>query len=89
MALKADQTIANNVRLIKGECTHWINKNNLIKPKFKWQEEYFAVSISHSMVDRVREYIYNQEQHHKKKTFEDEYNNFISKYGFQKFNDLE
>ena len=44
----------------------------------------FAVSVSESMVDRVRNYIKNQEEHHQKKTFQDEYNELIEKYEFQK-----
>lgn len=89
MSLKANQTIAKNMQLIKGECAYWINKEKLIPHHFKWQEEYFAVSVSHSMVDRVRRYIYRQEEHHGKKTFQEEYHEFIEKYGFEKFKDLE
>ncbi len=88
MSLNVNQTIAKNVQLIKGECSSWINKENLIPFKFSWQKEYFAVSVSHSMVQKVRDYIHNQENHHKKKSFDDEYNQFILKYGFQKFDDL-
>lgn len=58
----------------------WINKHNLYKRKFEWQDEYFAVSVSESMIDKVREYIKNQEDHHKKKTFQQEYNQFSLTY---------
>ena len=71
--------------MIKGESSFWINKNELTTEKFEWQDEYFAVSVSESMIHRVREYIKNQEQHHSKKTFQDKYDEFISKYGFEKF----
>jgi len=47
-----------------------MNKNNLTKGKFEWQDEYFVVSVSESAVDKVREYIKNQEEHHSKKTFQ-------------------
>ncbi|HKO78384.1 MAG TPA: transposase [Flavobacterium sp.] len=57
------------------------------KEKFQWQEEYFAVSVSESILDKVRNYIKNQEQHHSKKNFNEEYEEFITKYGFQKFYD--
>jgi putative transposase len=43
------------------------------------------VSVSESVIDKVREYIKNQEEHHKHKKFQQEYDEFISKYGFQKF----
>jgi REP element-mobilizing transposase RayT len=53
--------------------------------KFGWQDEYFAVSVSESSVNRVRDYIKNQEEHHKKRSFQEEYNEFMRKYGFEKF----
>lgn len=80
--LKNDQTISKVLQLIKGESSFWINRQKLIKTKFQWQDEYFAVSVSESKVDAVRRYIRNQEEHHKKKTFKEEYDEFIQKYGF-------
>lgn len=80
-----DQSIQKVMQLIKGESSFWINKHGLTKGKFEWQEEYFAVSVSESVVDKVRNYIKNQEEHHSKKTFQQEYDEFISKFGFQKF----
>lgn len=87
VSLGIDQTIQKVMQLIKGESSFWINKNNLTTEKFEWQDEYFAVSISESMIDRVRDYIKNQEVHHAHKSFNEEYEEFISKYGFQKFQD--
>jgi REP element-mobilizing transposase RayT len=89
MSLKTNQTIAKNMQLIKGESAFWINKEKLIPQHFQWQSEYFAVSVSHSMVDRVRRYIHRQELHHGEKTYAQEYNDLIEKYGFEKFKDLE
>lgn len=43
--------------LIKGESSFWINKNQLTKAKFEWQDEYFAVYVSESLVDKVRDYL--------------------------------
>jgi REP element-mobilizing transposase RayT len=82
LSLNADQTIAKIVQLIKGESSHWINTNNLTRKYFEWQSHYFAVSVSESGVARVREYIRNQEQRHLKKTFEEECDEFIKRYGF-------
>lgn len=79
-----DQKLSDVIRLIKGESSYWVNHNNLLKVKFEWQDEYIAVSVSESIVNKVREYIKNQEEHHKKLTFMDEYNEFINKYGFGK-----
>lgn len=83
ISLGTDQTIQKTMQLIKGESSFWINKNQLTDQKFEWQDEYFAVSVSESMIHKVREYIKKQEEHHLKKTFEDEYKEFISKYEFQ------
>jgi putative transposase len=83
VSLGSDQTIQKIMQLIKGESAFWINKNNLCKEKFEWQDEYFAVSVSESIIDKVRNYIKNQEQHHSKKSFEEEYNEFIDKYNFK------
>ena len=83
ISLNQKQTIAEIMQLIKGESSFWINKNNLCKAKFEWQDEYFAVSVSESGINNVREYIKNQEEHHKKKNFEEEYDEFIKKYGFK------
>jgi putative transposase len=85
ISLSADQTLSKVIQLLKGESSFWINKNRLTKYKFKWAVEYFAVSVSESQVTKVRKYILNQEEHHKKKTWDEEYNEFINEYGFEKF----
>ncbi|SHO59915.1 IS200/IS605 family transposase [Algoriphagus zhangzhouensis] len=84
ISLGKDQTIQKTVQLLKGESSFWINKNKLTEEKFEWQDEYFAVSIAELMLDNVREYIKNQEDHHRKKSYAQEYEEFISKYGFEK-----
>ena len=82
ISLNSEQSISKVTQLIKGESSHWMNKNNLIPNKFEWQDEYIA-SVGHSQVNRVRDYIKNQEEHHRKKTFQEEYDEFIEKYGFE------
>jgi len=84
ISLNADQNIATVAQLLKGESSYWVNKNKLSAEKFGWQDEYFAASVSHSQIDVVRRYIRNQEEHHKKKSFQKEFNEFIEKYGFEK-----
>ena len=84
ISLGAGQSISEIARLTKGESSNWINKNKRMKINFKWQEEYIAVSVSESQVNNVRNYIKNQEEHHRIKTFSEEYNIFIEKYGFKK-----
>lgn len=85
VSLGVDQTIQKVTQLIKGESSYWINKNGLTKHKFEWQDEYYAVTVSESILNKVREYIKNQEEYHRKKTFQDEYDEFISSIGFEKF----
>jgi REP element-mobilizing transposase RayT len=85
--LGSDQTISKIMQLIKGESSFWINHNKIINQKFEWQDEYYAVSVSESGLVNVRNYIRNQEEHHAHKTFQEEYDDFIVKYGFQRFKD--
>lgn len=80
-----NQNIQKIVQLIKGESSFWINKNSHLFPclkgkRFEWQEEYFALSVSESILNRVRNYIKNQENHHKNKTFKKEYDEIVEKY---------
>jgi putative transposase len=82
ISLGSGQNIDKILMLLKGESSYWINRKNLFRGKFEWQEEYFAVSVSESSVDRVRNYIKNQENHHKRKSFNEEYQEFIRKYKF-------
>ena len=83
ISLSADQAIAKVVMLIKGESSFWINKEKLIPVKFEWQFDYFAVSVSESIAEKVKQYIANQEEHHKKKTFMEEYTDFLNAYKFE------
>lgn len=87
ISLGSDQNISKIMQLIKGESANWFNKQGFIEEKFQWQEEYFAVSVSESVLEKVRKYIKNQETHHQKKTFQDEYLELIEKFGFKEFND--
>ena len=87
ISLGGDQTISKVMQLIKGESAFWFNKQGLVNKKLEWQDEYFAVSVSQSAYDNVRNYIKNQEEHHLKKSFQQEYDEFIEKFGFKKFKD--
>lgn len=87
VSLGIEQTVSKVMQLIKGESAFWFNKQGFTARKLEWQDEYFAVSVSYSALDQVRNYIKNQEEHHKKKTFQQEYDELIKKFGFQKFKD--
>ena len=85
VSLNSNQTIQQIIQLIKGESSFWINKHLITEQKFEWQDEYYAVSVSESMIETVRNYIKNQEEHHLNNTFNQEFDEFVSKNGFQKF----
>jgi putative transposase len=87
ISLGTDQTLEKTMQLIKGESSFWINKNKLTKTKFAWQDEYFVVSVNGSTLPSVRKYIANQEEHHQKVSFNDEFEVFLKRAGFQKFKD--
>ena len=59
-----------------------INKEKLTSVKFEWANEYYAVSVSESVLETVRAYIDNQEEHHKKRTYVEEVEEFLQKYSF-------
>lgn len=79
--LPTNLSIEEAVQLYKGSSSNWINKSDLLKFKFSWGRGYGVFSVSESVVSKVCEYIANQEEHHKVKSFADEYREFIMKYG--------
>ncbi len=81
--LNPQKPIADVIKQIKGSSSHFINQNNLIADKFAWQAGYAAYSVSESVVDKVFQYIKAQKQHHQKKTFQQEYDEFLKLYGFE------
>ena len=74
-----NQTIPKLVEEIKTSSNAWIKSNNLSKSKFEWQIGYGAFTYSHSQIDAVVKYVMNQEQHHKQKTFREEYLEILKK----------
>ena len=76
--LPTNITIEDVARLLKGELSSWIN--NTIEFKFNWATGYAALSVSESKLDKVIKYILNQEEHHKHKSFTEEYEKFLSAY---------
>lgn len=81
--LKPTQTIHEIAKLLKGESAHWFNNRSGINHvKLYWQDEYFAVSVSESLIPKLRAYIDNQEKHHQKKSFQKEYEEFLEKFNF-------
>lgn len=80
VGLKPSMNISDLVRDIKNNSSNFINENNWVKGKFSWQEGYGAFSYSHSSIENVYRYIENQEEHHKKKSFKEEYHEFLKQF---------
>jgi putative transposase len=83
ISLGKDQHISKIAQLIKGESSFWINQNNLVPEKFAWQDDFWAVSVGQSHLERLMNYIKNQEEHHSKKPFKAEIDELMVKYGWQ------
>ena len=84
VSLGTEQTISKVAMLIKGESSFWVNKQKLIRERFEWQDEYIALSVSESGILKVQQYIANQEEHHARKTFTEEYEEFLFAHGMNK-----
>ncbi|MCX6149028.1 MAG: IS200/IS605 family transposase [Ignavibacteriales bacterium] len=77
------QSLSDLLQDIKGSSSKWINESKFTRSKFAWQEGYGAFSYSHSHLSRVINYIKNQEQHHKKITFTEEYKSWLKAYNIE------
>ena len=75
--------LARAVQLLKGSSSKWLNDSGIEGRKFAWQEGYGAFSVSASQTDAVVEYIRNQAEHHRKRTFEEEFLSMLKRYGVQ------
>jgi putative transposase len=80
IGLNPSMSLSDTVHRIKRSSSLFINKNRLCKVRFQWQVGYGAFSYSHSQISFVHKYIENQERHHSKLTFKDEYKEFLEKY---------
>lgn len=83
IGMKPDISVSDLTRDIKAISSKFINDNKLVKGKFNWQVGFGAFSYSKSQIDSVIKYILNQEQHHKKKSFNEEYLDFLKKFGIE------
>jgi REP element-mobilizing transposase RayT len=76
--MRPTQSLSDLMQDIKGDSSRWINENKFVPGKFSWQEGYGAFSYSKSQLSAVADYIENQKQHHKKKTFLEEYKKILN-----------
>jgi REP element-mobilizing transposase RayT len=80
IGLKPDTSLSDLVRDIKRDSTNFVNNEIRLRGKFNWQEGFGAFSYSHSQIDSVVQYILNQENHHRRKTFREEYEAMLRDY---------
>ena len=72
--------VADMVRLIKSNSSAWMH-DDIGERDFQWQDGYGAFAVSYSNVDQVKQYLANQEEHHRVRTFQDEFREFLRRHG--------
>ena len=82
MLLKSEHSISKQMQLLKGESAHWANKIQLLKNNLEWADKFFAASVSDRQIESVRAYIDNQQAHHQKQSFAEEYRHFLASLGY-------
>jgi len=81
--LKPSMAVSDLIRDVKNNTSNFINEQKWVRGRFAWQEGYGAFSYAHSQIDNVYNYILNQEKHHRKRTFREEYLEFLKKFQIQ------
>ncbi|NIV15440.1 MAG: IS200/IS605 family transposase [Aliifodinibius sp.] len=80
VSMRPNTPVSDLVRDIKNNSSNFINTKKWVRGKFNWQKGYGAFSYGHSQIDAVVKYIHNQEKHHAKRTFKDEYLELLKKF---------
>ena len=80
IGMRPTQSLSELMQDIKGDSSKWINKKGFVRGRFSWQAGYGAFSYGKSQVNDVIDYIKNQEEHHRKKSFIEEYTEFLKKF---------
>ena len=80
IGMKPTQGLSDLIQEVKGDSSKWIREKGFVKGKFEWQAGFGAFSYSISQIDAVVKYINNQKRHHQKKTFIQEYIDFLEKF---------
>ncbi|CAN5640228.1 IS200/IS605 family transposase [soil metagenome] len=81
ISLGREQTSSKVAMLIKGESSHWVNKQKICDYKFEWQKDYLSIGICENRIPIVRKYIANQAMHHEKKSYEEEFKEILKAHG--------
>jgi len=77
---KADRSFAEMIRLIKANSSKWANERAGMSEQFRWQEGYTAFTVSASQIEAVRGYVRRQEEHHRKRSFQEEYEALLNRH---------
>jgi putative transposase len=80
IGFRPTQSLSELVQMVKRDSSKWINEQGFVKGRFEWQEGYGAFSYSQSHLSNIIKYIENQEKHHEKRTFLEEYRGFLEKF---------
>ena len=83
VSLGPNKSLEKIAQLLKGESSFWTNKNNLTSQKFGWQNDYWVAGVGKAELNRVRNYIRKQEEHHRKVSFEEELGKFLEEFGLK------
>jgi putative transposase len=78
--LSRSTSVSKALRIIKAKSSRWIHETCADKPHFAWQSGYGAFAVSYSNLDSVRQYIARQAEHHKVKSFQDEFIEFLKRH---------
>ena len=77
---RPSQSLSDLMQFVKGDSSEWLNDNRISKWNFRWQGGYGAFSYSKSQIPIIANYIHNQEEHHRKKTFLEEYEELLNEF---------
>lgn len=83
IGLRPNQALSELVNQIKSNSSKWINDKHFLSVRFEWQKGYGAFSYGKSQISDVINYINKQEIHHQKKSFKEEYLDFLNKFGVE------
>jgi REP element-mobilizing transposase RayT len=83
VSLGRQASVADTVRTVKANSSRWVHETFPDRAAFGWQNGYGAFTVSHSNVESVREYIRGQAEHHKKRSFQDEYREFLRRHAIE------
>jgi putative transposase len=80
---KTEPSVATMVKIVKSKSSKWLNEHPKRPSRFEWQRGYAAFTVSMSQLEIVRRYVRNQEQHHRRKTFQQELRQLLDKHGVE------